>query len=51
MGRTIPSFRVLIDIEKLEWKQFRKYLCRQDKKKSLTNYSPFQNYIVILYPI
>ena len=32
MGRTIPSFRVLIDIEKLEWKQFRKYLCRQDKK-------------------
>ncbi|MBA3749327.1 MAG: hypothetical protein H0X03_00230 [Nitrosopumilus sp.] len=32
MGRTIPSFRLLIDIEELEWKQFRKYLCRQDKK-------------------
>ena len=32
MGRTIPSFRLLIDIEKLEWREFRKYLCRQDKK-------------------
>ena len=32
MDRTIPSFRLLIDIEKLKWKQFRKYLCRQDKK-------------------
>lgn len=32
MGRTIPSFRLLIDIEKLEWKEFRKHLCRQDKK-------------------
>jgi hypothetical protein len=32
MDRAIHSFRLLIDIEKLEWKQFRKYLCRQDKK-------------------
>jgi YesN/AraC family two-component response regulator len=32
MDRTIPSFGLLVDIEKLEWKQFRKYLCRQDKK-------------------
>jgi hypothetical protein len=32
MGRTIPPFRLLIDIEKLEWREFRKYLCRQDKK-------------------
>ncbi len=32
MGRTIPSFRLLIDIEEAEWKQFRKYLCSQDKK-------------------
>lgn len=32
MGRTIPSFRLLIDIEELEWREFRKYLCKQDKK-------------------
>ena len=32
MDRTIPYFRLLIDIEKLECKQFRKYFCRQDKK-------------------
>lgn len=32
MDRTIPSFRLLIDTEELEWKQFRKYLYRQDKK-------------------
>ncbi len=31
MGQTIPSCRLLIIIEKLEWKQFRKYLCRKDK--------------------
>jgi hypothetical protein len=25
--RTVSSLRLLIDIEELEWKQFRKYLC------------------------
>jgi hypothetical protein len=32
MGRTIPSFRLLIDIEKIEWRLFRKLLCKEDKK-------------------
>ncbi|MER5174295.1 MAG: hypothetical protein ABJB76_09855 [Candidatus Nitrosocosmicus sp.] len=32
MGRTIPSFRILIEIEKLEWLSFRKHLNKEDKK-------------------
>jgi len=33
MGRSIPSFRMLIDIERLEWKTFRENLSnRQDKQ-------------------
>ncbi len=32
MGRTIPSFRILIDIEKSSWSSFRKYLDHKDKK-------------------
>ncbi len=32
MGRTILSFRLLIDMDELEWKQFRNYHCRHDKK-------------------
>lgn len=32
MGRTIPSFRILLDIEKSSWSSFRKHLNRNDKK-------------------
>jgi len=32
MGRSIPSFRLLIDIERLEWFDFRRYLCKADKE-------------------
>ncbi|HXT83133.1 MAG TPA: hypothetical protein VN704_02200 [Verrucomicrobiae bacterium] len=32
MGRTIPSFRILIDIEKASWLSFRKCLNNKDKK-------------------
>jgi hypothetical protein len=32
MGRTIPSFRILLDIEKSSWSSFRKYLNRNDRK-------------------
>lgn len=32
MGRSIPSFRLLIDIERLEWTNFRKELSKKDKQ-------------------
>ena len=32
MGRTIPTFRILIDTEKSNWRYFRKYLDHKDKK-------------------
>jgi hypothetical protein len=32
MGRSIPSFRMLIDIEKLEWTNFKKELSKKDKQ-------------------
>lgn len=32
MGRSIPSFRTLIDIERLEWANFKKKLCKKDKQ-------------------
>lgn len=32
MGRSIPSFRILIDIESLEWTYFKKQLCNKDKQ-------------------
>ncbi|MBA3750440.1 MAG: hypothetical protein H0X03_06025 [Nitrosopumilus sp.] len=31
MGRTIPSFRILMEIEAIERKYFRKKLCKEDK--------------------
>ena len=32
MGRTIPSFRIAAILEEKEWKSFRKYLNKNDKK-------------------
>ena len=32
MGRTIPSFRIAAVLEEKEWKYFRKYLNKNDKK-------------------
>ena len=32
MGRSIPSFRMLIDIERLEWANFKKELSKKDKQ-------------------
>ena len=32
MGRTIPSFRIAAVLEEKEWKLFRKYLNKKDKK-------------------
>ncbi len=32
MGRTIPSFRIAAVLEEKEWKLFRKYLDKKDRK-------------------
>jgi hypothetical protein len=32
MGRTIPAFRIAATLEEKEWKSFRKYLNKNDKK-------------------
>jgi hypothetical protein len=33
MGRTIPSFRTVLEMEKEEWKPFRNALDKSDRKK------------------
>jgi hypothetical protein len=33
MGRTIPSFRTVLEIEKEEWKPFRNALDKKDRKE------------------
>jgi hypothetical protein len=33
MGRTIPSFRIALDMEKAEWKPFRNALDKSEKKE------------------
>ncbi|MDQ3966940.1 MAG: hypothetical protein M3275_00925 [Thermoproteota archaeon] len=33
MGRTIPSFRIALEIEKAEWKPFRNALDKSDRNK------------------
>jgi hypothetical protein len=33
MGRTIPSFRIALEIEQAEWKPFRNALDKSDRKK------------------
>lgn len=32
MGRTIPSFRIAIDLEQKEWKSYQKYLNLEKRK-------------------
>jgi hypothetical protein len=33
MGRTIPSFRIALEMEKEDWKPFRNTLDKSDRKK------------------
>jgi hypothetical protein len=33
MDRSVSSIRMLIDIERSEWKDFRKELCKEDKQR------------------
>src|SRR5919107_5222256 len=33
MGRTVPSFRIALELEKAEWKPFRNALDKSDRKK------------------
>jgi hypothetical protein len=33
MGRTVPSFRIVLDMEKEEWKPFRMALDKSDRKE------------------
>ncbi len=33
MGRTVPSFRIVLDMEKEEWKPFRNALDKKDRKQ------------------
>jgi hypothetical protein len=33
MGRTVPSFRIVLSIEKAEWKPFRNALDKKEKKE------------------
>ena len=33
MGRTIPSFRLVLDMEKEEWKPFRAALAKKERKE------------------
>jgi hypothetical protein len=33
MGRTLPSFRIALEMEKEEWKLFRNALDKSDRKK------------------
>ena len=32
VGRTVPSFRIAAEIERTNWKQFRSYLDKKDRK-------------------
>ena len=52
MGRTIPSFRIVLAMEKEDWKPFRNALSNQIEK-SLMKYGTFPNGIfhlaLILY--
>jgi hypothetical protein len=33
MGRTVPSFRIVLEEEKAEWKPFRSALDKKDRKE------------------
>jgi hypothetical protein len=43
MGRTIPSFRIPLAMEKEEWKPFRNALDKSDRKKFLKRCGTFPN--------
>jgi hypothetical protein len=43
MGRTIPSFRIPLAMEKEEWKPFRNALDKSDRKKFLKRCGTFLN--------
>jgi hypothetical protein len=33
VGRTVPSFRIAVEIERTKWRQFRAYLDKKDRKE------------------
>jgi hypothetical protein len=43
MGRTVPSFRIALAMEKEEWKPFRNALDKSDRKKFLMKCGTFPN--------
>src|SRR5919109_1740743 len=45
MGRTIPSFRIALAMEKEEWKPFRNALDKKDRKKFDEMFDIPRNYI------
>ena len=49
MSRSIPSFIQLIDIERLNWSEFKKELSSKNDKQMLTSYLKTQNYIHNIY--
>jgi hypothetical protein len=50
MDRSVSSIRMLIDIERSEWKDFRKELCKEDKQRFDGLFSA-PNYIIMRHPI
>ena len=46
MGRTIPSFRIALAMEKQEWKPFRTALDKSDRKKFDEMFDIPRNYIL-----
>jgi hypothetical protein len=45
MGRTIPSFRIALGMEKEEWKPFRNALDKKDRKKFDDMFDVLRSYI------
>ncbi|MGV8106557.1 MAG: hypothetical protein ACP5OH_02165 [Nitrososphaerota archaeon] len=45
MGRTVPSYRIVTEMEKSKWKSFRQALDKKDRKifDEMFSYSPFYN--------
>jgi len=45
MGRTVPSFRIASEMERWQWRPFRKMLDKQDRKifDEMFSYSRFYN--------
>ena len=51
MGRTIPSFRQLLEIEKLDWSGYKKSLPTKKDKKPLMGYLRMPIYMPLIYPM